>query len=112
MKKVVKYKPVDTAEGKFDLVEALLEGDALTCWMEFKRAETTRTSKNSDRMDKRAKAQFKKAYLHNHVNKPNKLLIKNTATHLREINGMLTHFPVPGNNPMAEDELCNIIYHM
>eukprot|EP00957_Ditylum_brightwellii_P089686 6829886-Ditylum_brightwellii.AAC.1 len=25
---------------------------------------------------------------------------------------MLTHFPVPGNTPMAKDELCDIIYCM
>eukprot|EP00957_Ditylum_brightwellii_P155352 11825682-Ditylum_brightwellii.AAC.1 len=36
MKKVVKCKPVDMAEGRFDLVKALLEEDALTHLMEFK----------------------------------------------------------------------------
>eukprot|EP00957_Ditylum_brightwellii_P130371 9944873-Ditylum_brightwellii.AAC.1 len=55
MKKVVKCKPVDTADGQFDLVEALLEGDALTHLMEFKCVETTHISKNSDRTDKTAK---------------------------------------------------------
>eukprot|EP00957_Ditylum_brightwellii_P047270 3590648-Ditylum_brightwellii.AAC.1 len=112
MKKVVKCKPVDTAEGQFDLVEAFLEGDALTHWMEFKCVETTCISKNSDRMDKLAKAQLQKAYLRNHVKKLIKLSIKNTAAQLREINNMLTHFPVPGNTLMAENELCDIIYCM
>eukprot|EP00957_Ditylum_brightwellii_P010752 814443-Ditylum_brightwellii.AAC.1 len=55
MKKMVKCKPVDTAEGQFDLVEALLEGDTLTHWMEFNRVETMRISKRSDRTDKPAK---------------------------------------------------------
>eukprot|EP00957_Ditylum_brightwellii_P027215 2057346-Ditylum_brightwellii.AAC.1 len=36
MKKLVKWKSVDIAEGQFDLVEVLLEGDTLTYWMEFK----------------------------------------------------------------------------
>eukprot|EP00957_Ditylum_brightwellii_P121066 9234722-Ditylum_brightwellii.AAC.1 len=36
MNKVLKCKPVDTAEGQFDMVEALLKGDDLTHWMEFK----------------------------------------------------------------------------
>eukprot|EP00957_Ditylum_brightwellii_P003757 285426-Ditylum_brightwellii.AAC.1 len=35
MRKIVKYKLVDEAEGMFDLVEALLEGDALTHWLVF-----------------------------------------------------------------------------
>eukprot|EP00957_Ditylum_brightwellii_P126942 9677560-Ditylum_brightwellii.AAC.1 len=55
MNKVVKCKPVDTAERKFDLVEALLEGDALTHWMEFKHVETTHISKRQDGTDKPAK---------------------------------------------------------
>eukprot|EP00957_Ditylum_brightwellii_P060044 4558911-Ditylum_brightwellii.AAC.1 len=39
LSKVIKNKPVDMADGRFDLVEALLEGDALTHWQEFKRVE-------------------------------------------------------------------------
>eukprot|EP00957_Ditylum_brightwellii_P040430 3059927-Ditylum_brightwellii.AAC.1 len=49
MKKVVKCKSVDMAEGQFDLVEALLEGDTLTHWMEFKHVETMSISKILDR---------------------------------------------------------------
>eukprot|EP00957_Ditylum_brightwellii_P029845 2257901-Ditylum_brightwellii.AAC.1 len=49
--KVIKNKPVDQADGRFHLVEALLKGDALTQWQEFKRVETPRTSKNPDGMD-------------------------------------------------------------
>eukprot|EP00957_Ditylum_brightwellii_P057378 4350808-Ditylum_brightwellii.AAC.1 len=37
LSKVIKNKPMDVADGRFDLVEALLEGDALTHWQEFKR---------------------------------------------------------------------------
>eukprot|EP00957_Ditylum_brightwellii_P197558 15050913-Ditylum_brightwellii.AAC.1 len=55
MKKVVKCKPVDTAESQFNLVEALLKGDALTHWMEFERVETTRIIKNLDGTEKLAK---------------------------------------------------------
>eukprot|EP00957_Ditylum_brightwellii_P067426 5118287-Ditylum_brightwellii.AAC.1 len=62
MKKVVKHKPVDTAEGQFDLVEALLKGDALTHWMEFKHVETMHISKNSDGTDKPAKGICKDTY--------------------------------------------------
>eukprot|EP00957_Ditylum_brightwellii_P129144 9850321-Ditylum_brightwellii.AAC.1 len=51
MKKVVKCKPVDTAEGQLDLVEALLEGSTLTHWMEFKHVETMHISKNLDGTD-------------------------------------------------------------
>eukprot|EP00957_Ditylum_brightwellii_P067642 5134412-Ditylum_brightwellii.AAC.1 len=51
LNKVIKNKPVDTADGCFDLVEALLEGDALTHWQKFKRVETSRTSKNPDGTD-------------------------------------------------------------
>eukprot|EP00957_Ditylum_brightwellii_P201041 15323804-Ditylum_brightwellii.AAC.1 len=63
MQKVVKYKPVDMTEGKFNLVEAILKGGALMHWLKFKWVEVARMSKN-----------------------PN----------------------VPGNTPMADDELCNI----
>eukprot|EP00957_Ditylum_brightwellii_P067599 5131292-Ditylum_brightwellii.AAC.1 len=51
MFKVVNCKPVDTVKGHFDLVEALLKGDALTHWMEFKHTETMCISKNPDRTD-------------------------------------------------------------
>eukprot|EP00957_Ditylum_brightwellii_P121974 9301915-Ditylum_brightwellii.AAC.1 len=45
LNKVIKNKPVDAADGRFDLVEALLKGDALTHWQDFKRVETSRISK-------------------------------------------------------------------
>eukprot|EP00957_Ditylum_brightwellii_P096711 7365688-Ditylum_brightwellii.AAC.1 len=37
LSKVIKNKPVDAADRRFDLVEALLKGDALMHWQEFKR---------------------------------------------------------------------------
>eukprot|EP00957_Ditylum_brightwellii_P163757 12466885-Ditylum_brightwellii.AAC.1 len=37
LSKVIKNKPVDAADGHSNLVEALLEGDTLTHWQEFKR---------------------------------------------------------------------------
>eukprot|EP00957_Ditylum_brightwellii_P108635 8286086-Ditylum_brightwellii.AAC.1 len=55
MNKVVKCKPADMTGGKFDLVEALLKGDALTHWMEFKCVETMRVSKRPDGTDKPTK---------------------------------------------------------
>eukprot|EP00957_Ditylum_brightwellii_P189559 14429581-Ditylum_brightwellii.AAC.1 len=116
MNKVFKCKPVDMAEEKFDLVEALLKGDAFTHWMEFKCAETTCVSKRPDRTDKLEKGiydnTYKKAYLRNYVKKPNELSIKNTTAQLRKVNDILTHFPVPGNTPIAEDKLCDITYCM
>eukprot|EP00957_Ditylum_brightwellii_P037870 2863965-Ditylum_brightwellii.AAC.1 len=51
MQKIAKRKPVDMSEGKLDLVEAILEGDALRHWLEFKWVEVARTSKNSDGLD-------------------------------------------------------------
>eukprot|EP00957_Ditylum_brightwellii_P141797 10803835-Ditylum_brightwellii.AAC.1 len=51
LNKVIKNKPVDMADRHFDLVEALLEGDVLTHWQEFKRVETSHTSKNLDGTD-------------------------------------------------------------
>eukprot|EP00957_Ditylum_brightwellii_P056642 4293336-Ditylum_brightwellii.AAC.1 len=51
LSKVIKNKHVDAADGRFDLVEALLEGDAITHWQEFKRVETSRIPKNPDIMD-------------------------------------------------------------
>eukprot|EP00957_Ditylum_brightwellii_P073066 5552644-Ditylum_brightwellii.AAC.1 len=48
MQKIVKCKPVDTAESKFNLVEAILEGDASTHWLKFKCVEVACTSKNSN----------------------------------------------------------------
>eukprot|EP00957_Ditylum_brightwellii_P109268 8334679-Ditylum_brightwellii.AAC.1 len=99
MNKVVKCKLVDLAEGKSDLVEALLEGDALTHWMEFKCVETTYITKKPDGTYKPTKyicdntfkvclqelkrhyfpknlAWIQKAYLHNRIKKPNKLSIE------------------------------------
>eukprot|EP00957_Ditylum_brightwellii_P084884 6454735-Ditylum_brightwellii.AAC.1 len=57
-------------------------------------------------------ARLQKDYLCNHIKKSNKLLVRNTAARLREINGMLSRFPMPNNDPMAEDKLCNILYCM
>eukprot|EP00957_Ditylum_brightwellii_P204706 15340475-Ditylum_brightwellii.AAC.1 len=48
MQRIVKYKPVNLEERKFDLVEALLKGYALTHWLEFKQVETAQASKNLD----------------------------------------------------------------
>eukprot|EP00957_Ditylum_brightwellii_P055205 4185128-Ditylum_brightwellii.AAC.1 len=62
MKKVVKCKPVDMAEGQFDLVEASLEEDAFTHWMEFKHVETMHVSKNLNGTDKLAKGICKDTY--------------------------------------------------
>eukprot|EP00957_Ditylum_brightwellii_P078787 5990731-Ditylum_brightwellii.AAC.1 len=62
MRKVMKRKSVDTAEGQFNLVEVLIEGNALTHWMEFKRVETMRVSRNLDRTDKPAKGICKDTY--------------------------------------------------
>eukprot|EP00957_Ditylum_brightwellii_P208874 15359349-Ditylum_brightwellii.AAC.1 len=102
---------------------------------EFKQVETSRTSKNPDGRDTDPKgvcdetfkvclqelkkhyfpkdlARLQKAYLCNHIHKPNELSIKNTAARLRDVNDMLARFPAPDNNPMADDELCSILYQM
>eukprot|EP00957_Ditylum_brightwellii_P081899 6229368-Ditylum_brightwellii.AAC.1 len=62
MKKLVKCKPVDMAEGQFDLVDVLLEGDTLTHWMEFKHVETTCVSKSLGKTDKPVKGICKDTY--------------------------------------------------
>eukprot|EP00957_Ditylum_brightwellii_P147560 11237778-Ditylum_brightwellii.AAC.1 len=133
MQKIVKCKPVDMMEGKFDLVEVILEGDALTHWLKFKQVEIAWMSENPNSMDTpplgmcnlmftvclqelkkhyflKNLACLQKAYLCNRIKKPNKLSFKNTAAQLCDINGMLVQFPVLRNNPMAKDELCNILY--
>eukprot|EP00957_Ditylum_brightwellii_P120228 9173675-Ditylum_brightwellii.AAC.1 len=51
MFKVVKCKWADMVEGKFNLVEPLLKGDALTHWMEFNPVQFTHISKNPDGTD-------------------------------------------------------------
>eukprot|EP00957_Ditylum_brightwellii_P085265 6484970-Ditylum_brightwellii.AAC.1 len=51
MQKIVKCKPVNTAKGKFDLVEVFLRGDALMYWHEFKQVEIEQASKNPNGMD-------------------------------------------------------------
>eukprot|EP00957_Ditylum_brightwellii_P007299 554555-Ditylum_brightwellii.AAC.1 len=51
MQKIVKCKPVDMSEGKFDLVEAILKGDALMHWLKFKRVEIVWISKNPNGTD-------------------------------------------------------------
>eukprot|EP00957_Ditylum_brightwellii_P141643 10790833-Ditylum_brightwellii.AAC.1 len=43
---VIKNKPINTAKSKFDLVEAIFKGNALTHWQEFKRIEIVRIPKN------------------------------------------------------------------
>eukprot|EP00957_Ditylum_brightwellii_P188577 14355994-Ditylum_brightwellii.AAC.1 len=48
---VIKNKPIKTAKSKFDLVEAILEGDALTHWQEFKRVEIAWIPKNLNGTD-------------------------------------------------------------
>ena len=53
-----------------------------------------------------------KAYLCNHIRKPQKLSIKNTAARLQDVNGMLARFPTPDNSPMGDNELCDILYRM
>eukprot|EP00957_Ditylum_brightwellii_P203296 15334050-Ditylum_brightwellii.AAC.1 len=135
LSKVIKNKPVDAADGRFDLVRALLEGDVLMHWQEFKWVETSRTSKNPDGTDTaltgmcddtfkacfqelkkhyfpKRLARLQKAYLRNHIRKRNKLSIKNTAARLRDVNSMLAHFLALDNKPMADNELCNILYWM
>eukprot|EP00957_Ditylum_brightwellii_P134969 10290796-Ditylum_brightwellii.AAC.1 len=51
MTNIVKCKLVDTAEGKFDLIEAILEGDALIHWLKFKWVEVVCTSKSPNGLD-------------------------------------------------------------
>eukprot|EP00957_Ditylum_brightwellii_P125517 9567400-Ditylum_brightwellii.AAC.1 len=132
---VIKNKPMETTKSKFDLVEAIIKGDAPTHWQEFKCVEITRIPKNLDGTDGVAPgicmetykvcldlvkkqyfpqnaARLQKDYLCNHIKKPNKLLVTNTAARLGEINCMLSRFPVPNNDPMAKDKLCNILYCM
>eukprot|EP00957_Ditylum_brightwellii_P180125 13721010-Ditylum_brightwellii.AAC.1 len=51
MQKIIKCKPVDMVECKFDLVEAIPKRDALTHWLKFKQVEIMQTSKNPNVMD-------------------------------------------------------------
>eukprot|EP00957_Ditylum_brightwellii_P130160 9928530-Ditylum_brightwellii.AAC.1 len=51
MQKIIKSKLVDTAKGKFDLVDAILEGDVSMHWLKFKQGEVARTSKKPDGLD-------------------------------------------------------------
>eukprot|EP00957_Ditylum_brightwellii_P096038 7316683-Ditylum_brightwellii.AAC.1 len=104
-------------------------------WQEFKRVETSHVLKNPDGMDTsvlgmcdntfkaclqelkkhyipKNSARLQKAYLCNHIWKPQKLSIKNTAARLRDINGMLARFPALDNKPMGDNELCDILYRM
>eukprot|EP00957_Ditylum_brightwellii_P210298 15364807-Ditylum_brightwellii.AAC.1 len=129
----MKNKPIETAKSKFDLVEAVLKGNVLTHWQEFKCIKIAQIPKSPDRTDNmdpgismdtykvclgllkkqyfpKNTARLQKNYLCNHIKKPNKLLVKNTAARLREVNGMLSRFPVPKNDSMAKDKLCNILY--
>eukprot|EP00957_Ditylum_brightwellii_P177915 13551735-Ditylum_brightwellii.AAC.1 len=134
MQKIVKCKPVDMAEGKFSLFEAILEGDALMHWLKFKQVEIMRTSKNPDGSDAplfgmcnstfticlqelkkhyflKNLAHLQKAYLCNRIEKPNKLSIKNTTARLCNVNG---RNPTDMNLPDLMDyfkqiELLNIV---
>eukprot|EP00957_Ditylum_brightwellii_P069139 5250084-Ditylum_brightwellii.AAC.1 len=78
-------------------------------------------------------AQLQKSYLYNHIKKPSKisikntasylhcvsgiikkpskLSIKNTASYLHCVSGMLVRFLDSDNNPMVENVLCNILHH-
>eukprot|EP00957_Ditylum_brightwellii_P028053 2118426-Ditylum_brightwellii.AAC.1 len=133
MQKIIKCKPVDMVKGKFDIVEAILKGDVLTDWLKFKWVEVAQLSKNPDSLDTtplemcdptfaiflqdlkkhyfpKNVSHLQKAYLCNHIKKPNKLSIKNTTMRLLNINSMLAKLPALGNTTMADDELCNILY--
>eukprot|EP00957_Ditylum_brightwellii_P101699 7750526-Ditylum_brightwellii.AAC.1 len=133
MQKIVKCKLVDTVESKFNLVEAIFEGDALMHWLKFKQVEIAQMNKNPNgagmpwlgicnwtfmaclqELKKyyfpKNLARLQKAYLCNHIKKANKLSIKNTATRLYNVNGMLAQFLALEINLIAEDELCNILY--
>eukprot|EP00957_Ditylum_brightwellii_P184699 14067527-Ditylum_brightwellii.AAC.1 len=46
--------PIKTAESKFDLVEAILKGDVLTHWQEFKHVDIVRIPKNLNGTDSMA----------------------------------------------------------
>eukprot|EP00957_Ditylum_brightwellii_P117257 8942614-Ditylum_brightwellii.AAC.1 len=104
-------------------------------WQEFKRLETSHVLKNPDGTDAAPKgmcddtfkaclqelkkhyspknsARLQKAHLRNHIRKPQKVSIKNTAARLQDVNGMLAQFPAPDNRPVGDDELCNILYRM
>eukprot|EP00957_Ditylum_brightwellii_P113611 8662045-Ditylum_brightwellii.AAC.1 len=104
-------------------------------WQEFQWVETSRTSKNPDSTDMAPKgvcddmfkaclqelqkhyflknlARLQKAYFCNHICKPNKLSIKNTTARLKDVNSMFSHFLAPDNKPMADNELCDILYWM
>eukprot|EP00957_Ditylum_brightwellii_P044833 3401445-Ditylum_brightwellii.AAC.1 len=48
---IIKNKPIKTAESKFDLVEAILKGNTLTHWQDFKCIKIAQISKNPDGTD-------------------------------------------------------------
>eukprot|EP00957_Ditylum_brightwellii_P088319 6727514-Ditylum_brightwellii.AAC.1 len=63
MQKIMKCKPVDMVEGKFDLVEPLLKGYALTHWLKYKQIELLKIVKQKheaivvdDNFDKQKKS--------------------------------------------------------
>eukprot|EP00957_Ditylum_brightwellii_P060339 4582114-Ditylum_brightwellii.AAC.1 len=118
MTKIVKCKLVDTAESKFDLVEAILKGDTLTHWLKIKRVKVVCTSKNPDGLDTvplgmcnptfaiclqqlkkhyfpKNTSSLQKAYLCNYIRKLHTLSIKNTTARLCDVNGMMTRFLTP-----------------
>eukprot|EP00957_Ditylum_brightwellii_P072547 5513049-Ditylum_brightwellii.AAC.1 len=48
---IIKNQLIETAKSKFDLVEAILKGNALTHWQEFKHVKIVQILKNLDRTD-------------------------------------------------------------
>eukprot|EP00957_Ditylum_brightwellii_P205108 15342320-Ditylum_brightwellii.AAC.1 len=135
MWKIVKCKTIDMEEGKFNPNDVLLEEDALMLWLEFKCIKTMYTNKNPDEIDtahldispevfKLRLQELKEHYLLKNLawlqkslpsqsqKNPNKLSIKNATAQRYDVNGMLAYFPVLGNTPMVEDELCNILCQM
>eukprot|EP00957_Ditylum_brightwellii_P143199 10910978-Ditylum_brightwellii.AAC.1 len=124
MQKIIRCKLVD-----------ILEGDALTHWLKFKWVEVAMMSKNPNGLNtvpleicnptfaiylqdlkkhyfSKNASRLQKSYLLNHIKKPNKLTIKNNAARLHNLNSMLAKFPVLGNTPITDDDLCNILYQM
>eukprot|EP00957_Ditylum_brightwellii_P076243 5795735-Ditylum_brightwellii.AAC.1 len=92
-----KNKPIETAKSKFDLVETMLEDNALMHWQEFRCIKIVQIPKNPDRTGGVAPgicietykvclgllkkhyfpqnaARLQNNYLCNHIKKPNKLL--------------------------------------
>eukprot|EP00957_Ditylum_brightwellii_P157379 11978149-Ditylum_brightwellii.AAC.1 len=102
---IIKNKLIKSAKNKFDLAEAILKGNALMHWQEFKHIKIAWIPKNLDgtcgvapgicmetykmclnllkkHYFPQNAARFQKDYLCNHIKKPIKLLIKTTAARL------------------------------